>query len=959
MQLATKVDLDHASHAVLRCLSNPNMKTSMTSNFRLFALFFLLLTSFVAPASAQDKGTVAGRVMDKRTGHAIPFANVAVIGAKRGGLTDSEGQFTLTGVPVGSYEIRVQSLGFRAESRTAVTVIAGKTVTLEFKLEDIVVREEKAVEVSAERRLVEVRQGTTVRSVTANEIRNLPVTTVGEVLQQQAGISTDAEQIHIRGGRADETIFVVNGVANRDLVTGQSTAGQLNARSVAEVNVATGAYDVRYGNALSGVVDIRLKEGGEKYEAGITTSAGSYGGRAWQFVGSGPDPLWTPALRLMGVKVPGTITSIIDLTGSLFETRFRYLNNKNASLLERTILPPLYPRIRSSYEDSFFGRKFKYDDMWSPSQDNRWSLRYGAFWKPNVRDKVSLNFSKRIAIDQGFSRSFITAQGDQGDPSYPWRWNNRIANSPTIFEDNVQASVQWRRTLAASGFTEFQFSRAFNAQRQDVLGKNWTEYEEPDDRSLFPIGDPRRDDFFIDSGDDDTWQDRRSTSYQVQWSMTQRMWKRHEMEIGLEHSWQTVQYMTIERPWVFDQDGLGQSHDLWKAHPWVGDLYLRDRLEFEGFTANIGVRADYWFVGREAEQALADTSRANVAPSTRDQFYEDTHSFFGRRYKMHISPRVIVAHPITETSSFFFNYGEFTQNPSYRYVYSKLNSISSESFPLQGNPNLNPQVSVNYEVGAKHQFTPRAAANVSFFVRDIYDYPSATRVDPISGTNLASYFIYLNGQFARSKGFEIELEKRRSSYWQGKLTYSYQQTKGKSSDPNEDKVLQEIGGSSETRLSEVFVRWNRPHKLTASFDVRYDQSAPRSMRWAKQSGFNLFMSGSSGRSYTPLDENADKVTGEPNSKNAPMQITTDMKLNRWFRVGGKRVDLALQGINIFSNHLIYRVDQVTGRGYVWGEGEFDPDKVSGVNDFTRTSTVDDPSNYGPGAQWRLSLDVDF
>ena len=251
------------------------------------------------------------------------------------------------------------------------------------------------------------------------------------------------------------------------------------------------------------------------------------------------------------------------------------------------------------------------------------------------------------------------------------------------------------------------------------------------------------------------------------------------------------------------------------------------------------------------------------------------------------------------------------------------------------------------------------SANVSFFVRDIYDYPSATRVDPISGTNLASYFIYLNGQFARSKGFEIELEKRRSSYWQGKLTYSYQQTKGKSSDPNEDKVLQEIGGSSETRLSEVFVRWNRPHKLTASFDVRYDQSAPHSMRWAKQSGFNLFMTGSSGRSYTPLDENADKVTGEPNSKNAPMQITTDMKLNRWFKLAGKRVDLSLQGINIFSNHLIYRVDQVTGHGYVWGEGEFDPDKVSGVNDFTRTSTVDDPSNYGPGAQWRLSLDVDF
>ena len=93
---------------------------------------------------------------------------------------------------------------------------------------------------------------------------------------------------------------------------------------------------------------------------------------------------------------------------------------------------------------------------------------------------------------------------------------------------------------------------------------------------------------------------------------------------------------------------------------------------------------------------------------------------------------MIVAHPITENSSFFFNYGEFTQNPSYRYVYSKLTSISSESFPLLGNPNLNPQVSVNYEVGAKHQFLPDAAVNATFFVKDVYDYPSATRVHAAS-----------------------------------------------------------------------------------------------------------------------------------------------------------------------------------------------------------------------------------
>lgn len=938
-------------------LQEVNSKTMKL--IRTFALSALIAFVLASIAHAADVGTVSGHVTDRRTGHAIPFASVTVPAAKRGGLTDSEGQYTIPGIPPGTYEVKVQYLGYKPGGAAAVVVTAGKTTTSNFALEEIVVREEKAVEVTAERRLVEVKQGATVRSVNANEIRNLPVTTVGDVLQQQAGISTDAEQIHVRGGRADETTFIVNGVANKDLITGQSTAGQLNARSVAEINVATGAYDVRFGNALSGVVEIKLKEGGDKFDGGLTTSSGSYGGRSWQFVAGGPDKVWTPVLKAVGIKLPGTTTSILDVSSSLFETRFRYRNLPNASLLDRTLLPPSFGDLKTSYEDSFLGWHWKYGGRWAPAEDNRWAARYGWFWKPDTRNKVSLNFSKRIAIDQGFSRTFINSQGNSADPAYPWQWDHRIGNANTIFEDNVQSSLQWRRTLSTTGYTEMQFSRYFYAQRQDVKGKMWWEYEEPDDRSAFPVGDPRRDDFFIDTGDDNTWQDRRTTSYEFDWSVTQRLFKRHEFEAGVEHQFQSVQYLTIENPWVFDANGLGQSHDLWLAHPWVGDLYLRDRLEFEGFTANVGVRADYWFVGREAENALADTSRANIAATTRDEFYSGTNSFFGRRYKMHVAPRVIVAHPITENSSFFFNYGEFTQNPSYRYVYSKLRSISSESFPLQGNPNLNPQVSVNYEVGAKHQFLPKAAANITFFVRDIYDYPSATRVDPTSGTNLASYFIYLNGHFARSKGFEIELEKRRSNHWSGKLSYSYQQTKGKSSDPNEDRVLQEIGGSSETRLSEVFVSWNRPHKLTASLDLRYDKETPRGWGWIKQSGLNLFVQGETGRAYTPLDQTARITIGEPNSANAPFQVTTDMKLNHYFTALGHRVDLSLQGTNIFSNHLIYRVDQITGRGYVWGAGEFDPNRVNGVNDYTHISQVDDPSNYGPGAQWRLQLDVDF
>jgi len=920
-------------------------------------LLFLILSILGATSAwAQDRGSISGKVADKRTGHAIPFATVSVVGQQKGGLTDSEGQFLIAGVPVGTCEVRVQYLGYKAETRPAVVITAGKATQVNFQLEEVVVHEEKAVEVTADRRLVEVRQGATIRSVGAAEIRNLPVQTIGDVLQQQAGINIENDQIHVRGGRADETVFVVNGVANRDLVTGQSTAGQLNARSVAEVNVATGAYDVRYGNALSGIVEVKLKEGGEKFSGGLTLQSQSYGGRSFQGVVGGPDPIVKPLLTLFRLKPSGTMTSILDVSGTLYDTRFYNFGGEPVGMFERLWEPWGRPRLKSSYEDSFLGFNFKYGNFFTPSEDNRWSARYGLSWKPNNKDRMSFNFSKRIAIDQGFSRTFINAQGDAADPAYPWIWNNRIDHAGTIFEDNVQSSLEWRRTLSTTGFFDLQLSRYFFAQRTDVMGKHWSEFEEPDDQAL---SDPaKREDYFTDSGDDNSWQDRRTNTYALQFGITQRH-HRNEVEMGFEHQWQSVQYLTIADPWVFDPSGLGTTHDLWLVHPWVGNVYLRDRIEYEGFTANLGMRVDYWFTGREAEQALADTSNPNMDAGTRDSYYASTHSFFGRRYKAVLSPRIIVAHPITENSSFFFNYGRFTQIPSYQFVYRKLTSVSSEAFPNQGNPDLNPQVSVNYELGAKHQFRPTAAVNATFFVKDIYDYPIATAFDQEQGDSLVRIYRYLNGHYARAKGFEVEIEKRRSHYWSGKVSYTYQQTKGKSSDPNEVTKSSDVGTAGEERLGQVFTSWNRPHKLAVSFDLRFDREAPAS--WLRNWGLNVYLQGLSGRPYTPMSTEPATLgndAGLPNSKNGIFQNTVDARLDYRVPVMARRVNVSLQALNLFDNRLVYRVDRVTGHGRVWGVGQFDPN-VFNVDNFTKVSMVDDPSNYGPGREWRLALDYDF
>ena len=945
-------------------------------------LMTLLLAA--APAFAQDKGGIVGRVTDKRTGHAIPFATVTIPGAKRGGLTDSEGQYQIGGLLAGNYEVRIQFLGYKPVSRAGVVVSPGKPAVADFQLEEVVVREEKVVEVIGERRLVEVRQGATIRGANAAEIRNLPVQTVGEVLQRQAGISADAEQIHVRGGRADETVFMVNGVANRNLITGQSTVGQLNARSVSEVNVATGAFDVRFGDALSGVVEVKLKEPTETFHTGITTSGSSYGGRAWQVVVSGRDPLFGPLLHVVGLRPSGTLSSILDVSSSLYDSRFRYLNGVSGgafSRFEKNFFLPDEPyRLHSSYEDSFFGHAFSYPDMFSPSAENHWSARYGLTWKPNDRDKVSFDLSKRIAIDQGFSRLQLNLSGLPSDPAYPWQWAHRPDHAGTFFEDNLQSNLEWRRVLGTTGYFNLLVSRYLFAQRHDVQGKLWTQYEQPNDLDAFPNGDPRAKDYFLDTGDANVWEDQRSQTISTQASLVKRLNRRNEIGIGFQHDARSLQYVRIEDPWNFDPSGLGNKHDLWRVHPWLGDLYARDRIEYEGFTANFGVRLDYWFVGREVETAIADTSNPNVTRQLRDNFYADTRSFFGRRYKLRWSPRLIVAHPISENSSFFFNYGMFTQIPSGIFPYSKLTSISSESFTKLGNPDLNPQVTINYELGGKDEFLPGSAANLTFFVKDTYDYADAVKfnVQQSSGSQLpASYTTYLNGSYARSRGFELEVERRRARFWSGRIQYTFSQTHGKTSDPNEQRASIINGGSAgETPVTEHIVTWNRPHKVGVTLDMRFDRETPAGLGWLKKSGFNVYLRGESGRAFTPMvpvGEGTLAAVGNPYSRNGPFQIFTDIKASHYFKTGDRKLELSVGCTNVFNNHFMARLDPVTGKQPVWGAGSYteaaliNPSHFGGRDtpayrnylDNVKVANVDNPSNLGAGAEWRLQLDYDF
>ncbi len=887
-------------------------------------------------AWAQGTGRLSGSVVDRKTSRAIAFVNVAIPEARVGALSDSKGEFLIGNIPPGTYTVRAQFTGYAAETMSGVVVTSGQATPLRITMQEIVVKEEETVLVTGERPLVDVKQGGTVRNIRPEDIKNQGLQTLTEAIQQQAGVTNEGNLIRVRGGRADETTFLIDGIANRNPISGESTAGSVNARSVAEVNVITSGFSARYGQALSGIVDVRLKEGGSRFEGGLSAQVGNWFTQFYNGTISGPDWL-QKGLDQVGIHLPGEASYLLDLSADFSNTYYPNIQDMAGR-----------PRLRSGYEDSFLGWKFKYDpNIFMPAEENTWRGLYKWTWKPSGSRKVELSYNKRIQFDQGFNRRPIRDLAGQA-LSYPWDWHQRLDHYGTVTEDVNTFALDLTQTFNPRTYHTLKLARFFTSFQYAVNGKTWSQYERPEP-------DPG---YFELTGDDNTWTHFWTQNLGFDYRLGAKLGRVHNTEFGFQHMFQDVQYVTIIDPWEYDPDGLGRDHDLWHVYPSMGAFYASDRLEYEGFIAEGGLRADYYFPGEQLEEAVADPDNGNISQATRDAFYQDTGEVFGHRVKAVLSPRVTVSHPIQDRDKLYFNFGQFTQFPSYYYIYSKLTSVSSASFPVLGNANLNPEKSVQFEVGAEHVFKEGLAGKIALFQKDIYDYPTSVRFRRQEGTVISDFFVYLNSDFSRARGFEIEFEKVRKKYWRYKATYEYSVAKGKSSVPNQAKVVEEGGGdATEPPLSEGFLFWNRPHKFTCNVDFRVPATGERprvfGITLPHDFGANLYTQIQSGRAYTPTDV-AGNATGRVFSKNGPVEMLVNLRLNQDFRLGQQRLGVSLVVENLLGWDLVRRLDPSTGEAPQEGQGQYvDPTQ------FDQDAVLTNPANYGAPTRWRLGVDYDF
>lgn len=235
-----------------------------------------LLTLCSVTGMAQTTQTVRGLITDTDSKAPIIGANIVLVGSNpiQGSVSDVNGQFVIAGVPVGYHSIKVSSIGYDDMVSTNLLVVAGKQLEVNFEMKESITRLDEIVVVAAQDKTELNNELATVSARTFNTeetsryagARN----DVSRMAQNFAGVSNvnDARNdIVIRGNTPAGLLWRLDGIdipSPNHFSSFGSTGGpvsMLNNNNLSKSDFLTAAFPANYGNAISGVFDLQMRNG--------------------------------------------------------------------------------------------------------------------------------------------------------------------------------------------------------------------------------------------------------------------------------------------------------------------------------------------------------------------------------------------------------------------------------------------------------------------------------------------------------------------------------------------------------------------------------------------------------------------------------------------------------------------------------------------------------------------------
>jgi len=890
---------------------------------KLLLLIFILIISTIS--FSQQTGNLAGTVTDASTGEPLPGVNVMIKGTYYGAATDIKGAFKINDISAGKYNVDVSLIGYKTYQFTGIEISANKTMQLDVKLEETVLTLNQDVVVVGDKPLMDPEETQSKKTISKEDIDNLIVENVANIVTQQTGVVTADNEVNIRGGRSYENAFLLDGVSVQDPIAGTGFGLQLSAAAIEEVEVITGGFNAEYGQATSGVVNVKTREGSERYSGSVLYKLDDFGieGIGTTFNAdvleanfSGPEPITSFILPALGLQIPGHLTFF----GSFY-----------MGISDGITQSYYQPTANQLYSSTFYGSRF------APRAENSWFwlLKFTYAYAPTL--KFNFSFNQSVNINQNSQSLQSNLEYVEPSPGYQYTFQNILDNANTFTHNNIFNTFGVTQTLNPKTYYDLKFSYFYTTLRGDANGLWYSDYLQPLDIVNFPIGyyNLGRDtvgvipgDGFWDVGNPYTFHDHYLEEYSIRGDITSFFDEMNKLKAGFALMFQEMQVVDIYQPWIGE---LGLNNDIYTVYPAVGSFYAQDNINFGGMILNFGLRLDYWFPGKYVDDAVADTNVITIPNEIRQRYYEDTYEWFnGANYKARLSPRLGISHPVSDHQTLFFSYGHFSKWPKPQFVYAKLNPVSAQSsFQKFGNPNLDPETTVAYELGLKTQFTPDDVLTITAYYKDIFDYVSTRSVRITSARLSADNFItYINTDYARSRGLELEYKKRIGNWFNGMASFAYAIVTGKSSSA-EEGVLVVRGDLNET-IKEGYLSWDRP--FTASLSANF-YVAPGSFGGLEgiidDWSFYTRIFYQSGRRYTPavftgtVEANGRKeyeyLQDERYTAIGDDWFYIDANFEKYINLSGLKFSIFLEISNLLDAQNSTIINPVTGKAYEYGD----------------------------------------
>ncbi len=480
--------------------------------------------------------------------------------------------------------------------------------------------------------------------------------------------------------------------------------------------------------------------------------------------------------------------------------------------------------------------------------------------------------------------------------------------------DGRSLSIQLSHNINSGTFytlTFGQFHRSYDSQQPsklwDPLNKTFEdnaydpeksfEQNQEEGRIRNPAQQAYNNTTYDVAGDNNSWVTRNSTTSILKGVFASQVTENHQIQTGIEFS--------TNHLYNLGTTNYGSSNlymEYYDVTPTSVSLYAQDKMEYEGMIVNAGLRYDIYNPDGISPEKPEDPLVLNEEDGT-IKLDDSTYSVglpiinnpVEASTKHMVAPRLGISFPITERAKLHFTYGHYYQIPRGDDLYENLNFDMRGAIRRRGNPDLEPERTIAYEVGIAQQFTDDLTVDITGFTKDIQNLVNSVHVDI---SNDYSYFF--NDIYGRVQGFELTIRKWRTggSPVSGMLSYTYSVAKGKGSSRNLGYLLYYRQQPEVTESHPL--SWDQRHIVSAALDIQ--------LPWT--SAVNFVGRYASGLPYTPNPRAP--VKPAINSKRYPATYNVDALVSKRSLLGGVTYTFFADIRNIFNTKNLYNIlDAVT------------------------------------------------